>query len=361
LNELYYVYPMSMEVSFKFIGRHHIAHLKNRVKVQEIDHDVLDNIMWVPGKRVLLHPILYTTIGDRVQMFPRRIKRLEKLTKVSDLLGGFETCDTDEISEISVKVLDHFEPIFVPSNFARSVFIKCGVENPVEVLPHGLPDPFLEDSSKITSPNIKPLLDLKQRHGAVLILYHLFHSGYRKGADLVYKAMERIQHEYHNAFLVVKRLSNLDPYLGLLRKLKMVEVAGFLQDWEYVQLYDLCDILLIPSRGGGFEHNALEGIARGLPTVATGEGCFKDYIEYVIPVKVARKVEVLPGNPIHVGKGFEVDVEDLHHKLSHTIDNLPKIKRRFEQNARIIKRKYSWSRICEKLWDRLIRYGFVEK
>ena len=359
MNELYYVYPMYNKVSFHFIAKNHIEHLRKRIKVQEIDENVLDNILWVTKKRILLHPIGYALLGDKIEMFHQRVKRLEKLLSVKERLGGFDTADSNRISQPFVDVLNKMDLVIVPSYYAKDTYLYSGVDAPVEVLPHGLPEEFLKSDKTITNDQIKKILSLKRKHKARLVLFNLTHSGYRKGADIVFHAMRKVQSELDNVFLVVKRGDILDPYLNTLRKLKMIEVAGYLDYDSFRQLYDICDICVVPSRGGGFEHNALEAIARGVPTIVPNSMCFLDYIQYMIPVEPSKAVKPLPNNPIHIGYGFEVSYKDLANKIRDVLDNYSKYKRTATRNAKKVRKEYSWSKICETLWSYLIEYEFV--
>ncbi len=97
---LIYVYPKEKDVSFSLISRYHIHYLRKSFNhnIAEVNESVLDHIYWTPGKRILLHPILYVLMGDRREMFQVRKKRLDKLMEVKEKLGGFDTADTDRIS-----------------------------------------------------------------------------------------------------------------------------------------------------------------------------------------------------------------------------------------------------------------------
>ena len=360
IQPLYYIYPMNKKISFSLISKQHIKYLSKKIKIHEIDEVVIDGLVWTTKRRILLHPILYITIGDKPEMFSERVRRLKTVKKVAEKLGGFETCDSDAISKVATYVLNQFDLIFVPSNFAKKVLEKCGVQSPIEVLPHGIPEEFMRIGSTIISDNIKPILDIKEKHDAILVLFFLMHSGYRKGADLVYKVMKRVQERYKNVYLVVKRGDIIDPYLIPLRSLKTIEITGFLSTEELRQLYDACDILLCPSRGGGFEMNALEGISRGLPTIVPNAGCFLDYIQFAIPVNAPKKVKVFNDNPIHVGYGWEVDLEEFYRVVCDVIDHLPEYKERFAKVKYVVHQKYSWKHICDRLYELLKKHGFVD-
>ena len=354
-QEIFYVYPKFRRLSFTEISKHHICYLTKYIKIQEIDEEVLDNIMWANPKNILLHPILYVTVGDKVEYFKARQKRLDNLLKYRNRLGGFETTDTDAVSSISVVTLNLFDVIFVPSTWSRNVLEKCGVDAPIEVLPHGLNSNFLREKAKY----VAWLKDFKDKKNAILLLYFLSHSGYRKGADLVAKAVKRIQEKYSNVYLVVKRGNLEDPYMGVLRLLRTFEIAGWMDEEGLANLYDTCDIVLSPSRGGGFELNALEGIARAKPTLVTNAACFLDYVKYAIPLQVECECQIFRDNPIHIGKGYQVSLTDFIDKLEYAIENLRELKQRFKVYAKTVRQKYSWEKIGEKLFNLLKKYGFI--
>lgn len=364
MSELYYIYPMWQQGSFSNIAKQHISHLRKLTKIQEIDDNVLDNIMWASPKSVLVHPIGYLLLGDRVEHFKERLKRLQRLKSVTKRLGGFDTADSSKISKIFVDVLNEQDLIFVPSNWAKDVYENSGVNSPVHVLPHGLPSEFLKTPNnnylKVENSTLKLLLDLKRKHKARFVLFFLMHSGYRKGADLVAKAMWTVQQEFTKTYLVVKTGDIEDPYLKMFHGLKWLHIKGWLNAEELRQLYDICDVVICPSRGGGFELNALEGIARGKPTIVPNAMCFLDYADYAITVDIAREVKVLPGNPIHIGVGYEVDLNSLTNQLIRVLNHYEVYRRRAAKWGKQVREKYAWSRICGELYDILNGYGFLE-
>jgi len=360
MREIYYFYPKFNKGSFHFIAEQHINQLKNYSIVQDLDLYILDVMQYPNRKSMLLHPVFYPICGPPTKPKKNWKQILLKIRKTADHLGGIDTADSDRISQQAVYITNKFDLIIVPSTFARNVYRNSGVTAPLEILPHGLPKEFQENSRKIESDKVKPLLEFKKQNKAIYILFFLMHSGYRKGADLLAQAVKPLLEEYENLYLIVKRMYLIDPYMKELRHPKTIEVSDFFTWSELRELYDVADIIVVPSRGGGFELNALEGIARGLPTLVPDAGCFKDYIDYTIPVKVKRSVRVLPGNPIHVGYGWEVDVEDLKTQLVKTIENLDKLKRKFNFYAKKIRTKYSWEKIGIKLHQILVKHDFYK-
>jgi len=360
LSELFYIYPRYKAVSFNLISEQHIKYLSRKIKVQKVDEDVLDNLMWLKPRNILLHPILYVTIGDKQYLFPERQRRLRSVLKIRRKIGGFETADSDRISKAAVDVINQFDVVFLPSSFAIKSFKDSGVEKPLELCPHGLNDSFLKPGKMIMAPSVQHIQEIKEKTDATLILFFCLHSDYRKGADLVFEAMEHVQGMHNNVFLVVKKTSHDSDDTIKLRSLKTIEVPAWFSEDEMRQLYDVSDMVIVPSRGGGFELNALEGLARGIPTLMPNGGCFTDYVEYGIPLPITGNPQVFLDNPIHIGKGWETNADMLAHMIHQTLVTLPAWKEKAEANAPIIRQKYSWESVCNTLYENLKKYGFCD-
>jgi glycosyltransferase involved in cell wall biosynthesis len=356
---IFYVYPRFKNISFSLIAKHHVSFLKQVTNVEEINEETLDIQYWLPHKTVLLHPILYSLIGDRKEQFEQRRKRLDKLLPVVDKIGGFDTADSDKISEVAVEVLNKMNLIFVPSNYAKESYVSSGVSVSVEVLPHGVSKAFLRKPRVPTNEHLRKLFDYKRRNNIVYILFFYMHSGWRKGVDIVLRTYENLIKHHKNVILIVKHGGGIDQYIRFMRYMRVIEVSEFLSEDDLVDLYDLADILLVPSRGGGFGLNALEGIARGCITIVPDYGCFKDYIKYTIPVFAPKPVEVFPDNPIHVGMGREVEYFSFYEAIASVLKDLKFYKTVFKDHSKKVRKAYSWEVIGNQLIEKLKHHGFL--
>lgn len=348
---VYYVCPYRF-VSFGIVANKHIQELRKYTEVLPVPEQDLDRgIVIKPNSTVIVHPLFYVFMGDRDWMYTFRIRRLHRLQQYNPTIIAFDVADTNRISPKAVDLANKVDVVCVPSGWCKRVYIESGVKTRVEVVPHGLSPTFINKPKEITSPIIRKLLQEKKDNDYIYILYFLLHSGYRKGADLVYDAVGQIQQMYDNVILLVKRTEIVDPFLLELRRLRTIEIAGFLNEQHLVELYDIADITIVPSRGGGFELNALESIARGIPTLVTSKGCFEDYLQYTIPIKVAKEEPIFKNNPVHVGNGYTCDIEDFVDKLKNTIENLDEYKARFSQYRKVIVQEYTWENVGRKIWN----------
>lgn len=362
MNRIFYIRPWTND-SFGIVSNHHIQYIRLNIKereekngfiIEDINWSSLGKINWDEKKNILLHPFLYPFASP--QTFEQNIHNFAKLLAKKNKIGGFDVADSNKISQTAVDLVNKIDLIMVPSNFSKDTYINSGVEIPVEVLPHGTPDEFLDDDPINTNNMDIARLKKEKDKDSILILYFLLHSGHRKGADIVKDVMKKIQKEYPKAYLVVKGNDVKANFPGI----KTIEIKSWIDNKDLRLLYDICDICISPSRGGGFELNALEAISRGVPTMVTNGGCFLDMIDHFIPINTKNKIaRPLPGNPIHIGYGFEVDIDDFEKKLVDVIDNLDRYKDDFRRNMVKLRYKYSWRNTASILEEYLRKYEFI--
>jgi len=364
IKRVSYIYPVYGNDSFHVVASNHVKYLRYEynkyigtkdeyIEIEEIDWSQLGNIRWNEKRNVLIHPFLYPFVSP--ESFTQNLRNFAKLLGTKNKIGGFDVADSNRISNLAAYLVNKIDLMMVPSNFAKDAYINSGVTIPVEVLPHGIPDEFLNDNHTNTNnDDIIRLQKLKEK-GNILILYFLIHSEHRKGADLVRKVMKNIQSKFGNVHLVVKG-RNASYFSGT----GTTHINSWLDNNDLRLLYDTCDICLSPSRGGGFELNALEAVSRGLPTLVTNGCCFLDLIEYFIPIKLNnRTTQPLPGNSIHTGYGCEVDTNDFEEKLTDVINRLDYWKSISRDRSVKIREQYSWRNTVKILDNHLKNYGFV--
>lgn len=355
-----YIYSLYANDSFAIVASNHVKYLKYKymaenehIEIESIDWSQLGGISWNEKRNVLLHPFLYpfASIGS----FAQNSRNFAKLLGMKNKIGGFDVADSNRISSFAVGIVNRIDLMIVPSGFARDAYISSGVTTPVEILPHGIPDEFLSDGPvSINNSDIIKLRKTKES-GNILILYFLIHSEHRKGADLVRNVMKRIQKKFGNVYLVVK-----GPNCSYFSGVKTIHITSWVSNDDLVALYDACDVCICPSRGGGFELNALEAVSRCIPTLVSGKGCFLDLINYFIPISISNiATQSLPGNAVHIGYGCEPDIDDFEAKLTDVIDRIDHWKNRYKEISKEVKDIYTWKVAANKLDNILRNYEFI--
>lgn len=248
---------------------------------------------------------------------------------------GVEVADSTAVSNFAVNTSNKMSMLIVPSECSKKAYVSSGVKVPVAVAHHGVNDSFT-------------LPKHSYEYDKARILFFYWHSEIRKGADVVYKVMKRVLGERKNVRFSLRkpdtkhRLSQL-PFTTTL--------TSWLNENELVKLYDSCDILLAPSRGGGFELNVLEGLARGLIVITSDWPAIQEFAgSYALTIKsTGRKVQPLSKNPIHTGYGADPDPEHFYQLINYALDNLESLKKKAEKNMWKIRERYSWKNTAKNI------------
>jgi hypothetical protein len=308
-----------------------------------------------------MHPAIYIMhriLQSRTNILgERRREYLDWWRGLFDELVGFEVADSDRLSEYAVEILNSLDKVIAPSSFVKDVMASSGVRSRIYVVPHGVdPEyytiPSIWESAPATAinPAILDLFLYKLRRGVKIILFFLWHSAERKGWEEVRETYRRLRNYRKDIILVLKTISPRSTEFLEVADLGAVEIYGWLDETSKIALYDLSDIVLVFSRGGGFELNALESLARGIPTLTNDFGCFTDYVPEFLRVRRGERVIVLPNNVIHVGYGYKVDVDHAVNKILDILDNYDEYKAKvLEWREKILKNRFRWDLVASEL------------
>jgi len=130
--------------------------------------------------------------------------------------------------------------------------------------------------------------------------------------------------------------------------------SGFLSTEQKVAWYDLLDLYILGSRGGGFEITGLEAISRGVPVIAADRGSWTEYLPEFSLMPSRRSQQVLPGNAFHTGRGYEIDVKSSIDKINDIVDNIDIYKKKTIEWWNSIKDNYVW-----KNKESAVKYAYL--
>jgi glycosyltransferase involved in cell wall biosynthesis len=343
-NHITYFRPSGL-VSFSIISEQHIKQLRKSFNLFEGDIQKVPFLMRYTPKLYkasigIFHPIWFAVNTENYKDLLPRIK--QNYNKIV----GFETSDTTQINPKYVEILNAFDLILVPSSFAKKVFTEDGVTTRVEVFPHGLSDLYFQPKTTMTSDLM--IQDLRKRTDFKILFFNL-HSWFRKGKDLLEKAISIVEGQGFNPLIVVRK-GQTEPLFSAKNVFTIERELSF---QSLIELYDSCDMLALPSRGGGFELNGLEANARGLPIIFTANTCSEDYKRFnVFPINSHPSAKVFSTDhvvtSIHVGSGYQCDPKDLAEKILYIRDHLAELRETppIEDFG-----SYQWDKLGERLRD----------
>jgi len=297
-----YVYPQWHTVSFSLIAQKHIEYMKklSRVPIYEMDEIQIDAFLPVTRFRAVLHPavfIMHRILQNKMKAAGDQWEKAYRLWRERyDQLIGIDVCDSDRMSDYAVSILNRFDKVVVPSSFCVDVYRYSGVKVKVYRVPHGV-DPYwyehpnVWESKPVSSinPMILELFLYKVKRKVKYLLFWFWHSPDRKGVPELIEFYRKLKSIRKDVVLILKTLIPNPAEFMAVADLGAINVYGWLDEANKMALYDLADITLMFSRGGGFELNCLESLARGTPCIASNWGSWTDYVPYFLRVKVGRR------------------------------------------------------------------------
>jgi len=353
---IYYFYPMWHRVSFQVIAQKHCEQLRKYFRLFELDELALPFIEVTTRPLVILQPYFYP-----FQQHEKTLSR--RLDKVHGLIG-VDVADSDHITQYAVRLTQYADAIIVPSSFARKAYVSSGVSKPTHVIPHGVNQWWLDEPPNTPS-TFQQLAKLKAESNTRILTCYIIHSEYRKGLDILLELYRHVHRERSNTILLLKTMNrvgfirrpidfkggSLDMYLEPLSNSK------WLTEKEQMELFDLSDIYLLTSRGGGFEHPALLALSRGLPVIGARGGAWEDYLPEWCLVDSVKSGRVLEGNPIHDGYGVEMLIDRAVEKTIDILDRLEEYKVKVKDYVNThVRNELTWEKIGEKLRDVVQKY-----
>jgi len=350
---IYYVHPMHHDVSFKFVAKEHIKMLKEKYTVYEIPS--LSFYQFTPFRYPIsiVHPFFYSMwYWGKIEFSFFETYR----TKVSAVLG-VEVADTNKIAEKYINYANNYaDAIILNSQWSINAFINSGLKVPTYKVVHNFNPRLLANDKELEiDKHVSYIEKIKNEKKIKLIFISLWHSDFRKGADIFHEIAKKLQKERDDIYFLVKSGMPKNDF----NDLKMFNVTGVVSFDNIVKMYRISDLYLLTSRGGSFELNGLEAFISKIPAIATKGGAWEEYF----PPKLNNLLidscnfpEVLPGNPIHIGQGVEMCIDKAVNKILEVLDNYDNYKAKIEENYSFWLENFSYQNVKKQLINVVEKY-----
>jgi glycosyltransferase involved in cell wall biosynthesis len=343
---IYYVYPQHHDVSFKFVAKEHVKMLKEKYTVYEIP--ALSFYQFTPFKYPIsiIHPFFYSMWHwSKVEFSFFEQYR----TKVSEIIG-VEVADSNKIAEKYIEYGNNYaDKIIVNSEWSKNAFKNSGLKVPIFNVVHNFNLRLLaKDEELKIDEQVKYIEKVKKEKKIKLIFISLWHSDFRKGGDIFHAIAKEIQKERDDIYFLVKSGGPRTDF----KDLKMFNLTGNTDFDNIIKMYRISDLYLLPSRGGSFELNGLEAFISKIPVIATKNGAWEEYFPPQLKdllVNSCNFPTVLPGNPIHIGKGVQMCTNEAIDKTLEVIDKLDEYKAKIEENYNFWLENFSYNAVKKQL------------
>jgi len=349
-NIIYYVYPQHHDVSFKFVAKEHVKMLKERYIVYEIP--ALSFYQFTPFRYPIsiIHPFFYSMWRWTKVEF----SFFEQYRTKTNAIIGVEVADSDRISEKFIDYANKYaDRIIVNSEWSVNAFKNSGLKIPIFKVVHNFNSKLLaKDNELKIDEQVKYIEKIKNEKKIKLIFISLWHSDFRKGADLFHKIAQQLQKERNDIYFLVKSGGPRTDF----QDLRMFNLTGNTDFDNIVKMYRISDMYLLTSRGGSFELNGLEAFVSKIPTIATKGGAWEEYFPPQLKdllIDSCNFPTVFPNNSIHIGKGVEMCVDKAVDKILNVLDNLNEYKAKIEENYNFWIENFSYEAVKKQLFNSL--------
>ena len=198
------------------------------------------------------------------------------------------------------------------------------------LLDSGLPIPIATIGQPVDLEPYKALAPTRRPPDREIRFLHISSCFKRKGVDVLLEAWAKAFTSADPVCLVIKTFPNphndveqqLERLTGRYPDLARVEIVNRdVEQQELVRFYADADVMVLPSRGEGYNLPALEAMASGLPLIVTGHGGQRDFCSErearLIDYRFATSESHVSG---HHSLWVEPDVQDLAAALREQAD-----------------------------------------
>ena len=248
-----------------------------------------------------------------------------------------------------------YRGLIVPSEYCKSVLLRCGVTIPVRVVPHALPSMWLKDA-----------LPIPAKPSDTYIFGSCGYWNARKNTDCLLEAYIKAFPEPNNTALLLKTY-NAGHLESKIRELAAgsprSDIWVYDAQWDEQQMlwaFSMMDCYVSPTRGEAFGLSLAQAAAMGLPCVYTNHSAPTEWLKeegghYPLEYTLCKVSETMTSkdHPFEHIKGpsiewAEVKRDNLVETLKHLAETKP---RRGFSEARLseFRRELSWSVVGEKL------------
>ena len=268
---------------------------------------------------------------------------------------GFTMLEVDGFPSEWVRQANEMDEMWVPSAANREAFLRCGLKQPIHVIPLGI-DPDHFHPGIVGHPN---------PFGEFVFLANL-EWGERKAPELLLETFNRTFSAREPVRLLAK-INNFNPAISLrleLRRLNLSAAGGRIsylinQQVPYYQLgslYRSVDCYVSAGRGEGWDMPLVEAMACGLPCIATDWLAHTEYIHDGIayPLEIRGTIPARAVCPYYDGfRWADPDPEHLAYLLRHVFENRDEARGKGAAAAREMHARWTWDHAAARIIDRL--------
>lgn len=316
---------------------------------------LLDNMMKQPDRG---GPVLFITVANSFSKDPGRP------------CLGWTMLETDSLPPFWVQQCNSLDEVWVPTGFNRETFARSGVDpGKIEIVPLGThPERFGRPHKTIRFPGQRGFTFLSNfewipRKGYdILLRAYIQEFSAAEDVTLILKTYDNSAYDAEGTAIkaeirrIVHEIGNPNPP-------QIILLTRVLSPDQLPDLYAAADCYVVPTRGEGWNHPALEAAASGLPVITTAWSGHLEFLNdtnsYLIPIKGLEPVPAygIPNDAVYTGSRWAIpSLEDTRRLMRHVFCHRAEARgkgRLAQQTAR----QWTWEQSARIAHTRLSRWA----
>lgn len=269
---------------------------------------------------------------------------------------GYNVWETTEYPQDFFNQILKFDEFWVPSEWQKNNLIKQGYpEHKIFVVPEG-----------VDGETFNPAEIVKEDERFAFLLFGRWE--YRKSTKEIIQTFAKTFDESEPVKLIVSAdnpyaidgLGTTEDrlkYFGINHK--NIEVIHFPKREKYVQYLKEGNVFVSCARSEGWNLPLIEAMACGTPSIYSNWGAQLEFAQGLgISVKTLHEVPASNQDPNFVGNYIQPDYEDLSKKMREVYEDYDIHRLRSIKESQIIREKFNWDKIAEKVSNRLDKLTF---
>ena len=252
---------------------------------------------------------------------------------------GYTPWESTKLPDAWPELMNQRDEIWTTSNFCKRVFVQEGVTVPVRVVPHGV------------NPDHYPIME--RQRGKRFNFLHIGGPTERKGGQKVFDAFIKLFEGQEDVHLIMKcnrhtEVRYFDKYERLHPAGEHPQCTVIIDEYDIDQmreLYRMAHCLVYPSNGEGFGFIPFQGIATGLPTIATAGTGMQEFASLSLPLEWTP----VEGEGIHIGEWMHPDIKHLESQMKKAYEDWETEKEIALAGARFLHNTQTWDHIADKV------------
>ncbi len=294
-------------------------------------------------------PVLYITVANTFRKHQDRPSI------------GWTMLETDRIPLFWADLCNAMDEVWVPTEFNRETFALSGVEPAkLHVVPLGT-DPDRVDLAVGVVP-VANLEWIPRKGYDILLRAYLEEFSWNEDVSLTIKGYNNSAYDPEGR-AIREEIMRVGESIGRPDLPKIILLSRVIPPWQVPSLYRAADCYVLPTRGEGWNHPALEASACGVPVITTAWSGHLTFLNeansYLIPIQGLEPVPQfgVPNDAVYAGSHWAVPSLIETRRLMRRVFTHREEARAKARRARSeIIDNWTWEKSARQVLERLSRW-----